>query len=61
VDNTHISDEITAIFAHNHELTFPKLLVIGDLVVVGFTFTYFENTLISFEREGEIFKLFSIN
>lgn len=45
VDNTEITDEVFAVFADNHELRLPQLLVVGDLVVVGLTFTNFEDTL----------------
>ena len=61
VNDSHVSDEVSSIFADNHELTFPKLFVVRDLVVVRFTFSDLEDTLVSFERKLEVFKLFGIH
>lgn len=61
MDNTQITDVILAILANNHELGFPKLLVVRDLVVVTFTFTNLEYTLLAFERDLKILELFSVN
>jgi hypothetical protein len=60
VDDSHITDEISSVLAHNHELTFPKLLVVGDLVMVTFTFSNLEDSLVSFERELEVLEFFGI-
>lgn len=49
VNNTHVSDEVLTIFADNHKLTFPKLLVIRNLIVVCLTLSNFEHSLITFE------------
>jgi len=61
VNDTHITDEVSSIFADNHELTFPQFFVVGDLVVVGFTFSDLEDTLVTFERELEVLELFGIH
>ena len=61
VDNTHVSDEVTSVLADNHELTFPKLLVVGNLVVVRFTLTDLEDTGVSLEGEGEVLELLSVH
>jgi hypothetical protein len=61
VYNTHVSDIIFSIFAHNHELTFPQFLVIGNLVVACFTFADFENSRITFELPFEALKLLSVD
>jgi hypothetical protein len=60
VDDSHITDEISSVLANNHELTFPKLLVVGDLVMVTFTFSNLEDSLVSFERELEVLEFFGI-
>jgi len=49
VDNTEITDEVFAVLADNHELRLPQLLVVRDLVVVGLTFSNFEDTLSSID------------
>ena len=61
VNDTHITDEISSVFADNHELTFPQFFVVGDLVVVRFTFSDLEDTLVAFKRELEVFELFGIH
>lgn len=61
VNDTHVTDEVPSIFADDHELTLPELLVIGDLVVVAFTLSYLEDSRVSFERELEVLELFSVD
>jgi hypothetical protein len=45
--DTHISDVILPIFADNHKLTFPELLVIRDLIVASLTFAHFKDSRIT--------------
>lgn len=61
VYDTHIADEVSSIFADNHELTFPELFVVGDLVVVGLTFSDLEDTLVTFKGELEVLELLSVD
>lgn len=61
VNDTHITDEVSSIFADDHELTFPELFVVGDLVVVTFTLSYLEDSRVTFERELEVLELFSVD
>jgi len=61
VHNTEITDVVLAIFADNHELRLPELLVVGDLVVVGLAFTDLENTLSTVDGDLEILQLFCVD
>jgi len=61
VYDTHIADKVSSIFADNHELTFPELFVVRDLVVVGFTFSDLEDTLVTLKGELEVLELLSVN
>ena len=45
VHDAEITDEVLAVLADNHELRLPELLVVGDLVVVGFSLTDLEDAL----------------
>ena len=61
MNDAEISDEILSVFLDNHELAFPELLVVGDLVVVGLTFTDLEDTLRAVDGDTKVLKLFSVN
>ena len=61
MDNTHITDIILAILAHNHELRFPEFFVIGDNVVVWLTLTNFVYSLCAVDRDLKVFEFFSVN
>jgi len=61
VNNTQITNVVLAILADNHELGFPKFLVVRNLIMVSFTFTNLEDTMVTLERDLEILKLLSVN
>jgi hypothetical protein len=61
VNDAEISDEILSVFLDNHKLAFPELLVVGDLVVVGLTFSNLEDTLRAVDGDTKVLKLFSVN
>ena len=61
MDNTHITDIVLAILAHNHELRFPELFVIRNNVVVWLTFTNFVYSLGTVDRYLKVLKFFSVN
>ena len=61
VNNTKITDEISTILAHNHELGLPKFFVIWNLVVISITFSNFENSKVSIKRNLKILDFFGIN
>jgi hypothetical protein len=61
VNDTHVSNEVLSIFADNHELTFPELLVIRDLIVVGFSLSDFVDTCVTIERETKSLEFFSVD
>ena len=61
VHDAKIADVVLAVLADDHELRLPELLVIGNLIVVGFTFTDLEDTLSTINRDFEIFELFGVD
>lgn len=61
MNDAEISDEILSVFLDNHKLAFPELLVVGDLVVVGLTFSNLEDTLRAVDGDTKVLKLFSVN
>lgn len=61
VHDTQVAHEVLAVLADNHELRLPQLLVVGDLVVVGLTFTDLEDTLSTIDGNLELFELLSVH
>jgi hypothetical protein len=61
MDDSEITDEVLATLADNHELRFPKLLVVGDLVVVGLTLTDLVDTLGTIDGDLQVFELLGVN
>lgn len=61
MDKAEISDVVLTSDVDDHKLCFPKLFVIWDLIVIGFTFSDLENTSVTFESDFDILELFSVN
>ena len=61
MDNTQVTDEVFAILADDHELRLPKLLVVGDLVMIAFALTNLEDTLGTINRDLQVLELLSID
>ena len=61
VNDAKIADEVLAALADDHELGFPELLVVGDLVVVSLTFTDLVDTLGAVDGDLQVLELLSIN
>ena len=61
MDESEISDVILTTDVDDHELSFPKLLVIWDLVVISLTFTDFEDGSITLKVDFNILELFGID
>lgn len=61
MDETEISDVVLSTNIDDHELSFPKLLVVWNLVVVGLTFANFENTSVTLESDLDILELLSVD
>ena len=61
MDDAKIADVIFAVLADDHELGLPELLVVGDLVVVGLTFTDLEDSLSSIDGDLEVLELFGVD
>jgi hypothetical protein len=61
VDNAQVSHVVLAIFANDHELRLPELLVVRDLVVVRVTFTDLENALTTFKGDSKTLNLLCVN
>jgi len=61
VDNTQVTDEVLAVLANDHQLGFPELLVVRDLVLVGLAFTNFVKTVIAIKSDAKILDLFSVD
>jgi len=59
--NTKITYVVLSILADDHELRFPKLLVVRDLIVIGFTFTNFEDTSGAIDRDLQVLELLGID
>jgi hypothetical protein len=61
VHDTQVTDEVLAVLADDHELAFPQLLVVRDLVVVGLTFADLENALGAINGNSEVLEFLSVN
>ena len=61
VNNAEIADEVLAALANDHELGLPELFVVGDLVVVGLTFTDLVDTLGAVDGDLQVLELLSID
>lgn len=61
MDESKISDVILTVNVDDHELSLPKLFVVGDLVVVGLTLSNFENGSVSLEVDFDVLELLSID
>jgi hypothetical protein len=61
VNDTQITHKVLSVLAHNHELRFPEFLVVGDLVVIGVTFTDLEDTRAAIKSDAETLDLFGVN
>lgn len=60
MDEPQISYEILTFNIHNHKLSFPKLFVVRNLIVVCFTLSHFENSSVTFKNDFYIFKFFGV-
>jgi len=58
---SEVSDVVLAIHADNHELSFPQFLIIGNLVVVCFSLSNFEDCSVSLEIDFNILKFLCVN
>lgn len=61
MDESKISDVILTVNVDDHELSLPKLFVVGDLVVVGLTLSNFENGSVSLEVDFNVLELLGIH
>lgn len=61
MDKANIPDVVLVVNLTDHELGFPQFLIIGHMVMSGFSFTYFEKSSIAIEPNLDIFKLLGIN
>ena len=61
MDKAEISDVILPTDVDDHELCFPKFLVVWDLIVIGLTFSDLENTSITLESDFHILELFGVD
>jgi len=61
VNNTQVTDKISTILADDHKLGFPEFFVVGDLVMVGVTFTDLENTGITVESDVQAFNFLCVD
>jgi len=61
VHESKISDIVLTIDTKDHELRFPKLLVVWNLIVIGFSLTNLEDCSVSFEVDLNILEFFSVN
>ena len=60
VNITQISDVVFAVQNNDYKLRIHQLFVIWNLVMIWFTFSYFEDCAISFEVELNVFELVSV-
>jgi hypothetical protein len=61
MDNTQVTDVVLAVLANDHQLGFPELLVVRDLVLVGLAFTNFVKTVIAIKSDAKILDLLSVD
>lgn len=61
VNDSKITNEVPSILANNHELRFPKLFVVRNLIVVSVSLSDFKNSEIAIEWYLKVLDLFSVN
>ena len=61
MDESKISDVVLTSKRDDHELSLPKLLVVWNLIMVGFTFTNLENSSVTLENDFNVLQLLGIN
>ena len=61
MNETQISDVVLTTLVNDHELCFPQLFIIWNLIVIGFTLSNFENSSITLESDLYVLQLGSIN
>lgn len=61
VDYPQVSDIVLVILLDNHELAFPELLVIGDLIVVVVTLTHLELRGVAIKSDHGVLQFFSVH
>lgn len=61
MNETEITDVVLTVLVNDHELGFPKFLVVRDLVMVLFTFSDLEDSTVSIKFDLDVLKLGGIN
>ena len=56
-----ISNEVLAVDRADHELSLPELLIVGDVIMAGFTFADLEKGPVTVEGYLDIFELLGVN
>ena len=59
--DTQISDIVVTAFLNDHELAFPKFLVVGDLVVIVVTLSNFERLHVSLHSDHLVLQLLGVH
>lgn len=57
VNESEVTDVVLATLVDDHELRLPEFFIVGNLIVVGFTLTNFENSTIALKRNLDILQL----
>lgn len=61
MNESKISNIVLSSKGDNHELGLPKLLVVWNLIMIGFTFTNLENGSITLENDFNVLQLLGVN
>ena len=61
MDESKISDVVLTSKRDDHELSLPELLVVWNLIMIGFTFTNFENSSVTLENDFNVLQLLGVN
>ena len=61
MDESKISNVVLSSKRDDHELSLPKLFVVWNLIMVGFTFTNLENSSVSLEDDFDVLQLLGVN
>ena len=59
--HTQVANKVLTIAADDHKLGLPKLLVVGNLVVVSLTFTKLKDTTSAIKADLEVLDLLGVN
>lgn len=57
VNESEVTDVVLATLVYDHELRLPEFFIVGNLIVVRFTLTNFENSTIALKRDLDILQL----